>query len=69
MERKEPRLLLLVPGLLIHSRVEVIIPSLPALLPGPLADPVVLPQFLSDFGPVIEPKLPNQPANRTIFLS
>jgi hypothetical protein len=57
MEFKESLFLLVGPGLFVDSRVEVVVPSLPALLAGTLGDVVGFFEFLGDLCPVVEAKL------------
>ena len=69
MQVEQPLLLIIVPWLLVDRRIEVIIPSLSALLARADGNRIGLFQLLCDLCPIIESKLCHKTTDGLILLT
>lgn len=69
MQVEQPLLLIVVPRLLVDRRVEVIIPSLSALLARADGNRIGLFQLLRDLGPIVESKLSHKTTDGLVLLT
>lgn len=69
MQLEESLFLVAVPGHLVDCRVEMVVPSFPALLARPQSQAISLLQFLCDLRPVVQAVLRDQSTDGLILLN
>jgi hypothetical protein len=69
MKLEKLKLLLSPPRLFVHCRIEMIVPSLPALFARTFSNRVIFLEFLRNFSPIIKAMLSDKLTDRLILLN